>query len=764
MAFNLLLILIITFLGPLFAEEDPLSEYVHVPARYIAPIPANSILKDNTSPDRMSVNLCAAKCTLLFRNGNFPCYAFEYTPGSNMCIYTNITTLMLNAGYLSLKQNKAVHYYERPKGSFKNLFHGQPNTALKDQGSYFDIKRNVTVEQCAHMCLLSTQTGCLSFSYSNQLTACGLSNKYHSNNAKTSAPIMATPLYDHYQFFTSWPCNAIIPMNYTPTAIASVRFPYQAVRNIQCYLKLEAPPGHRIEMTFSTVYFGKDVCTYSGDGITLHDGETVSAPVIGRFCERTGSALKVRKSTANSLFVTYKTGSVPMAFKAVYQFVNPCEDHTCQNGAICSVTNRSYVCNCPHGWSGRFCEANIDDCVNEPCLFGGTCVDELNGYHCQCSKEFSGNRCEKFLGKCAEHPCVHGACHVTSRYNYTCKCEKDYIGKNCDHKQQYCNPNPCVHGSCLETFGYYLCQCKNGYTGQNCNIPENPCKYRPCANGVCSLVNATYHCACSKGFYGRNCDIIDKCANMNCLHGKCVNMNNTLKCECDNGFTGSNCDVMINQCAKVNCFHGKCINTNNTLSCECKEGWTGSTCETDIAIDPCDKAQCGIGLCEALHGSRMEYRCLCPNGYHGKNCQSRGVTNVDKLHTKSRPCEEVQCLNGGKCKNLNGKAICSCKAPFSGNFCERKLKDCSFLPCLANATCVDTRLGHVCICPTGIVGQACDRVMSPCISNPCKTSICQESNNTYGYRCVLYTMTGHNNVTITSVIIPPNNSKYHIYM
>lgn len=100
--------------------EDPLNEYIHVPSRYIAPLPSNSILKDSTTPGRMSVNLCAAKCTLLFRSGNFPCYAFEYTPESNMCVYTNITTLILNAGYLSLKENKAVDYYERPKGMGTN--------------------------------------------------------------------------------------------------------------------------------------------------------------------------------------------------------------------------------------------------------------------------------------------------------------------------------------------------------------------------------------------------------------------------------------------------------------------------------------------------------------------------------------------------------------------------------------------------------------------------------------------------------------------
>ena len=124
----------------------------------------------------------------------------------------------------------------------------------------------------------------------------------------------------YFPYFIAWPCNAIIPKNYTPKAIATVRYPYQAVRNIQCYIKLEAPPGHKIEISFSTIYFGGSICNNNGEGIIVYDGDSAMSPVICQFCQRTSSLRNTRTSTSNSLFVTYKTGSTPMAFKAVYQF------------------------------------------------------------------------------------------------------------------------------------------------------------------------------------------------------------------------------------------------------------------------------------------------------------------------------------------------------------------------------------------------------------------------------------------------------------
>jgi hypothetical protein len=47
---------------------------------------------------------------------------------------------------------------------------------------------------------------------------------------------------------------------------------------------LEAPPGHKIEISFSTIYFGGSVCNNNGEGIIMHDGDSAMSPVIGQFC------------------------------------------------------------------------------------------------------------------------------------------------------------------------------------------------------------------------------------------------------------------------------------------------------------------------------------------------------------------------------------------------------------------------------------------------------------------------------------------------
>jgi len=52
-------------------------------------------------------------------------------------------------------------------------------------------------------------------------------------------------------------------------------------------------------------------------------------------------------------------------------------------------------CDCQGtGFTGDYCEKNINDCAYEPCLNGGTCIDELNSFSCLCSIHFSGQLCE----------------------------------------------------------------------------------------------------------------------------------------------------------------------------------------------------------------------------------------------------------------------------------------------------------------------------------------------------------------------------------
>lgn len=46
------------------------------------------------------------------------------------------------------------------------------------------------------------------------------------------------------------------------------------------------------------------------------------------------------------------------------------------------------------GFSGRFCELNVDDCARVTCLNGGTCLDAVSSFRCACAPGFTGFYCE----------------------------------------------------------------------------------------------------------------------------------------------------------------------------------------------------------------------------------------------------------------------------------------------------------------------------------------------------------------------------------
>lgn len=59
------------------------------------------------------------------------------------------------------------------------------------------------------------------------------------------------------------------------------------------------------------------------------------------------------------------------------------------------------ICKCSLGYTGKYCETEIDECAPAPCLNQGQCIDLLADYRCNCSGTgFEGLHCENDIDEC----------------------------------------------------------------------------------------------------------------------------------------------------------------------------------------------------------------------------------------------------------------------------------------------------------------------------------------------------------------------------
>uniref|UniRef100_A0A8C1V6U4 Cadherin, EGF LAG seven-pass G-type receptor 3 n=1 Tax=Cyprinus carpio TaxID=7962 RepID=A0A8C1V6U4_CYPCA len=82
-------------------------------------------------------------------------------------------------------------------------------------------------------------------------------------------------------------------------------------------------------------------------------------------------------------------------------------------------------CRCPAGFTGDYCEIEINLCYSNPCMNGGVCARREGGYTCICREDYTGERCEfdRRGGRCLAGICHNGGtCRELSGGGFRCEC------------------------------------------------------------------------------------------------------------------------------------------------------------------------------------------------------------------------------------------------------------------------------------------------------------------------------------------------------
>ncbi|KAH9490225.1 hypothetical protein Btru_036094 [Bulinus truncatus] len=451
------------------------------------------------------------------------------------------------------------------------------------------------------------------------------------------------------------------------------------------------------------------------------------------------------------------------------------------------------VCVCKPGYIGNNCSQLIDSCAGEPCQNGGTCEMMGRSYTCHCLTGFTGVNCSQPELNC-------GSCFNSTR------CESDY---NTGLPICTCLPGYTQGPVCQ--FHYTADQTLNGTSLLQPNTSYRGCHLLCLQQDVC--VGFTYtqsttpppvisgDCRLLLNITGSSADQVSKtlsaqkvCQDISVINyfsnwitprvsqigfdvalvnlssefeEPFCNWTQPLMSECRSRSTGQSVSFPVS-CSfnRVTCPANQGVNCSDVemrLLCARSRVFANKSC---YLKDICKELQpCKVGQCELTDSEGLHYRCICPEGYEGANCQHKvspclqlSTTNTtacscpvgftgDQCDTNIDDCVTAACNTAGtqSCVDGNNTFTCVCKPEYTGSLCQEYVDSCLSQPCLHGGNCTDLDRGYNCSCHMGWTGPQCGTLVNRCEVNPCQggsncTSLlndfqCSCPSQTYGKTC-----------------------------
>ncbi|XP_063966506.1 protein crumbs homolog 1-like [Lytechinus pictus] len=406
-----------------------------------------------------------------------------------------------------------------------------------------------------------------------------------------------------------------------------------------------------------------------------------------------------------------------------------CSSSPCLNGGNCTDQWNAFACICIPGYTGDYCETDINECDPDPCQFDSTCFDLVNGYNCSCRPGYEGTNCSIEIDECASDPCQNDGTCTDGIAMFTCACPTEFTGRMCEFNvSATCDNDPCLNGgTCTSTSSSFTCACVAGYEGERCAYETDYCASITCQNGATCVSDRallTYDCQCVTGFSGDLCETnINDCQSNSCDNGVCVDGLNDFSCDCTSGYTGQLCEIEVDECSSNPCYAGTCNNLVDGYTCSCPDSYEGLHCDEDV--DECWVfSPCNSGTCSNTEGN---YTCNCWTGFFGRNCDIS-------------PCSPNPCQYDGQCTALSpGSFLCNCSLGYVGDVCQ--VADCSAVVCQNDGLChVDDGTGSwQCNCTEFYEGTNC-QYAGPCLNLPCQnggtcSQTLDQTDNSFTYQC-----------------------------